>query len=84
MAEIIHHLDDPSIWAEVIDCGDGGTLLRYNDGTEIKSRGFGSMKDKPLDLDPRIDLTKPIYEQAMKLWHEDDLQEQNANSGEAA
>lgn len=30
-------------------------------------RGLGSMKDAPLDLDPRIDLTKPIYEQVLAL-----------------
>ena len=30
-------------------------------------RGYGAMRDVPLDLDPRIDLTKPIYEQAAAL-----------------
>ena len=30
-------------------------------------RGYGAMRDVPLDLDPRIDLTKPIYEQAVAL-----------------
>ena len=28
--------------------------------------GYGSLRGK-LDLDPRIDLTKPIYEQAVRL-----------------
>jgi hypothetical protein len=30
-------------------------------------RGYGAMRDVPLALDPRIDLTKPIYEQAVAL-----------------
>ena len=30
-------------------------------------RGYGAMRDVPLDLDPRIDLTQPIYEQAVAL-----------------
>ena len=30
-------------------------------------RGYGAMRDVPLELDPRIDLTKPIYEQAAAL-----------------
>ena len=30
-------------------------------------RGYGAMRDVPLALDPRIDLTKPIYEQAAAL-----------------
>ena len=30
-------------------------------------RGYGSMRDVPLNLDPRIDLTKPIYEQVLAL-----------------
>lgn len=30
-------------------------------------RGYGSMRDVPLTLDPRIDLTQPIYEQVLAL-----------------
>jgi hypothetical protein len=30
-------------------------------------RGRGSMRDVPLNIDPRIDLTKPIYEQVLAL-----------------
>lgn len=30
-------------------------------------RGLGSMRDIPLNIDPRIDLTKPIYEQVLAL-----------------
>jgi len=30
-------------------------------------RGYGAMRDVPLNLDPRIDLTQPIYEQVLAL-----------------
>jgi hypothetical protein len=30
-------------------------------------RGRGAMRDVPLNLDPRIDLTQPIYEQVLAL-----------------
>ncbi len=29
----------------------------------------------PLDIDPRIDMTKPIYEQVLKLWAKDKAKE---------
>ncbi len=83
MAEILYHADDPTISAEVIRC-DGYAILRYNDGTEIKMPGWGAMKGKQLDLDPRIDLTKPIYEQAMRLWKEDEERERTRHGGKAA
>lgn len=35
-------------------------------------RGLGSMRHIPLDIDPRIDLTKPIYEQVLALRKADD------------
>jgi hypothetical protein len=63
--------------SEVIQCGDYA-IIRYPDGQEVKIHGYGSMKDTPLDLDPRIDLTKPIYEQAVKLWKEDEERERKA------
>ena len=34
-------------------------------------RGYGSMRDVPLSIDPRIDLTKPIYEQVLALERAD-------------
>ncbi len=37
------------------------------DGTRKGPRGLGSMRHIPLDLDPRIDLTQPIYEQVLAL-----------------
>ena len=30
-------------------------------------RGYGAMRDVPLNLDPHIDLTQPIYEQVLAL-----------------
>lgn len=30
-------------------------------------RGRGAMRDVPLNIDPRIDLTRPIYEQVLAL-----------------
>lgn len=35
-------------------------------------RGYGSMRDVPLSIDPRIDLTKPIYEQVLALQKADE------------
>lgn len=35
-------------------------------------RGYGSMRDVPLSIDPRIDLTKPIYEQVLALEKADE------------
>lgn len=32
-----------------------------------KPRGYGAMRDVPLNIDPRIDLTLPIYEQVLAL-----------------
>lgn len=34
-------------------------------------RGRGAMRDVPLNIDPRIDLTKPIYEQVLALQKAD-------------
>jgi len=34
-------------------------------------RGYGAMCDVPLNIDPRIDLTKPIYEQVLALEETD-------------
>jgi hypothetical protein len=40
-------------------------------GKEYVLHGFGWGKDYPLDIDPRIDLTKPIWEQAQRLAAQD-------------
>ena len=36
-----------------------------------KPRGYGAMRDVPLDLDLRIDLTRPILEQVLALEEAD-------------
>lgn len=43
------------------------TVTDPKTGKVLVVRGLGSMKDHPLKLDPRIDLTKPIYEQVLAL-----------------
>lgn len=40
-------------------------------GKEYVLHGFGWGKDYPLDIDPRIDLTKPIWEQVQRLAAQD-------------
>ena len=34
-------------------------------------RGYGAMRDVPLNLDPRVDLTQPIYKQVLALEQAD-------------
>lgn len=38
-----------------------------NARTGTRPRGYGAMRDVPLNIDPRIDLTQPIYEQVLAL-----------------
>ncbi|MGE7370842.1 hypothetical protein ACQKKX_17515 [Neorhizobium sp. NPDC001467] len=47
------------------------TVTDPKTGKVLVVRGLGSMKDHPLKLDPRIDLTKPIYEQVLALENAD-------------
>lgn len=42
-------------------------IILDENGNERVLHGFGWGKAYPLDLDPRIDLTKPIWEQAQSL-----------------
>ncbi len=58
------------------------TYISDGKGNEYLLR-VGSMKESSLDLDPRIDLTKPIYEQAMRLWEEDGIIPKQAENSEA-
>lgn len=46
-----------------------GKLLVLDPMTEtyVEVPGAGAMQQKPLPLDPRIDLTKPISEQVAKI-----------------
>jgi len=41
------------------------TMVRLSNGELVEVRGFGALKGK-LTLIPGIDLTKPIYEQAIR------------------
>lgn len=45
------------------------TLARTGQGRGGRKgpRGYGAMRDVPLNLDPRIDLTQPIFEQVLAL-----------------
>ncbi len=83
MAEMQYDENGIEVPSEVLYDGDHA-IIRYPNGKEIKLRGYGSMRDTPLDLDPRIDLTKPIYEQAMKLWKEDAQGARGTADSEAA
>jgi len=46
-------------------------LARTGTGRNVRAgkgpRGRGTMRDVPLNIDPRIDLTQPIYEQVLAL-----------------
>ena len=51
------------------------------DGTEYILHGYGWAKEfGVLDLDPRIDLTKPIWEQIQRLDRLDKRQEQRSKA----
>ena len=45
--------------------GQGSSARR--DAVQRIPHGYGAMRDVELELDPRIDLTKPIYEQVLNL-----------------
>lgn len=48
--------------------GQPARIGQGKDGRTGKGpRGLGAMRDVPLNIDPRIDLTKPIYEQVLAL-----------------
>jgi len=48
-----------------------GNDVVYSDETGQKYTIRGRAKGHTLDIDPRIDLTRPIYEQVMKLAAKD-------------
>lgn len=52
------------------------TVTDPKTGKVLVVRGAGSMKDHPFTLDPRIDLTKPIYEQVLALEEADKLRKE--------
>ena len=53
-------------------------------GKEYVLHGFGWAKDFSLDIDPRIDLTKPIWEQVQRLERLDKRSALKQKSKEAA
>ncbi len=50
----------------VIKKGDGYAVLDPETGEYLEIKGYGALKGM-IEFDPRIDLTKPIYEQVLKL-----------------
>jgi hypothetical protein len=46
---------------------EGGGVFTDASGQTHFIRGYGAGRNRPLDIDPRIDLTKPIWEQVQKL-----------------
>lgn len=58
---------------------DGGGIFTDDDGQTHFIKGYGSGRGKlELDLDPRIDLTAPIWEQVLKLREQDAKTESKA------
>ena len=49
----------------------GGGIFTDDAGQTHFIKGYGAGRNKPLDLDPRIDLTQPIWEQVQKLNQQD-------------
>jgi len=49
----------------------GGGVFTDDAGQTHFIKGYGAGKNRPLDLDPRIDLTQPIWEQVQKLAQQD-------------
>jgi hypothetical protein len=54
------------------------TFISDGEGNEYQVYGYGSMKDCMPDIDPRIDLTAPIFEQVQKLAAKDRAAEKKA------
>jgi hypothetical protein len=57
---------------------DGGGIFTDDDGQIHFIKGYGSGLTKELDLDPRIDLTAPIWEQVQRLRKQDAESERKA------
>jgi hypothetical protein len=53
---------------------DGG-FFTDEQGNEHFIRGYGVGRHNPPDLDPRIDLCKPIWEQVQRLARKDQREE---------
>lgn len=50
---------------------EGGGIFTDAEGQTHFIKGYGSGLSNELDLDPRIDLTRPIWEQVQKLHEQD-------------
>jgi hypothetical protein len=57
---------------------DGGGVFTDDAGHNHFIKGYGAGREKKLDLDPRIDLTQPIWEQVQKLEQQDAAQKHEA------
>ena len=56
----------------VVKLVEGGGILVDEKGNELFLKGYGAgLNRPPLNLDPRIDLTKPIWEQVERLERKD-------------
>jgi hypothetical protein len=49
---------------------EGGGVFLDADGKSHFIKGYGQGQSSRLDLDPRVDLTRPIWEQVQKLAEE--------------
>ncbi len=56
----------------------GGGVFTDEAGQTHFIKGYGAGRNSPLDLDPRIDLTQPIWEQVQKFAQQDADLEQEA------
>jgi hypothetical protein len=56
--------------ADVTLAADGGVFTDAAGQTQF-IKGYGTGKNKRLDLDPRINLTQPIWEQVQRLAQQD-------------
>jgi hypothetical protein len=63
---------------KVTETGVGGAIIVTDEAGESYTFPAPSHDPVLLDIDPRIDLTKPIYEQAQRLWAIDQIEESAA------
>jgi hypothetical protein len=56
----------------------GGGVFTDDAGQTHFIKGYGEGRGKPLDLDPRVDLTRPIWEQVQKLAEQESSFENKA------
>lgn len=57
---------------------EGGGIFTDANGQQHFIKGYGQGRIHHLDLDPRIDLTRPIWQQAEKLAHGETHNEKKA------